>query len=80
MRVGGRRQPGVRHAGGASPAGVSINFRRGKLVTAAGIAPVGARAADVAFGDLIYPFRVRAGVFGAAIVKRIHEPVRVSYR
>jgi hypothetical protein len=60
--------------------GVSINFRRGNVVTAAGIAPAGARHADVAFGDLIYPFRVRDGVFGALIVKRIDEPVRIAFR
>jgi hypothetical protein len=60
--------------------GVSINFRRGNVVTVAGIAPAGARHADVAFGDLIYPFRVRDGVFGALVVKRIDGPVRIAYR
>ena len=62
--------------------GASIIFGQGARTTVAGIAPEGARHADVRIRDLVYPLLVRDGVFGGMIVDRhrSNDPVEITYR
>jgi hypothetical protein len=60
--------------------GAWIKYGQGALTTVAGIAPAGARYADVRIRDLVHPFPVRHGVFGGMIVDESGDPAHVTYR
>jgi hypothetical protein len=60
--------------------GIWTKYGQGALTTVAGIAPAGARYADVRIRDLVHPLPVRHGVFGGMIADESGDPAHITYR